>query len=111
MAAFLFQGISGKRYAYLDTSWQDSTLSAEHGIYILAKGTVTDPVPVFIRDAISLRAALALDLVQRNTAQSVHGASLLFVRSEPDMQKRLHETLDLVAGYQPVMNVPTSHEE
>ena len=111
MVTFLFQGISGRQYAYLDRPWQDSTLSGEHGIYILAKGTVTDPVPVFIRDAISLRVALALDLVQRNTAQSVHGASLLFVRSEPDTEKRLHETLDLVAGYQPVMNVPTSHEE
>jgi hypothetical protein len=109
---FPFQGLSGKRYLYSLMSWHDlSMLTPLHGNYLFAKGRADAPTPVFIKEADNIRVAVATSLVQRSTAQSVHGADLLFIRVEQDPEQRHLESLDLLAGYQPVMNVATAHEE
>ena len=112
MTTFLFQGLSGKGYLYSLVPWHDpSALTRQRGTYLFAKGSADAPTPVFIKEANNLRAAVADALVPRDTAQSVHGADLLFIRIEPDPERRQQERLDLVAAYQPVMNVATAYEE
>lgn len=108
VTTFLFQGLSGKGYLYSLAPWHDpSALTLQRGTYLFAKGSADAPTPVFIDEANNLRAAVAQALVPRNMAQSIHGADLLFIHIEPDPEERL----DLVAGYQPVMNVATAYEE
>ena len=65
---------------------------------------------IFANVAAARKLALGLNELRgqtADTAQSVHGADLLFIHIEPDSEERL----DLVAGYQPVMNVATAYEE
>lgn len=112
MSTFLFQGLSGQRYIYGLMAWHDlALLTRQRGIYLFAKGSAEAPIPVFIKEANNIRAAVSDAVVPRDTAQSVHGADLLFIHVEQDPERRHQEKQDLVAAYQPVMNVPTAHGE
>jgi hypothetical protein len=112
VTTFLFHGLSGQRYLYSLMPWHDaSTLTREGGTFLFAKGSADASTPVFVAAANDIRAAIAKALGPRDTAQSVHGADLLFIHIEQDPERRHRETMDLVAAYQPVMNVATAHEE
>lgn len=112
MSTFRFRGGSGESYPYSLMPWQESSsLTREGGIFLFAKGSEDAPIPVFLEEADDIRAAVAASLAQRDSAQSVHGAHLLFIRAEQDRERRQREKLDLVATHQPVMNVATAHEE
>ena len=87
-------------------------LPRQAGNYIFAAGTAADPIPVFVEEAASVRAS-ALDLQRWETAQNVHGACLIYLRIElgADQTMRKEEKKDIVAAYQPVMNVLAAHGE
>jgi hypothetical protein len=110
MATFKFYGISREGYTYSLMPPPDvAGLLQQGGLFIFAAGLPTDPKPIFIEAATSIR-AIAGNLGQWEAAQS-HGASLLYVRFEPNEAVRQAEKEDLVAAYDPAMNRSVERDE
>jgi hypothetical protein len=110
MATFKFHGISGAGYAYKLMQDDIAELPRRGAVYIFASGSHTDPRPVFIEEAGSVRASA---LERWEEAQNAHGANLIYLQSEfeEDRSRRQAEKNDLVKKYQPAMNVDGGAEK
>ena len=82
------------------------------GNYLFAAGTPADPTPVFIDQAISIRASAMQNIDLWATAQNRHGASLFYVHVQVGVNEPMREAekIDLVAYYHPIMNEAPSSE-
>lgn len=110
MPSFVFQGSSGRSYTYslfvlpLDAH----RLPLQGANYILAAGYATDPQPIWIECARSLRQAIQAHLSSEYwaTATDVYGVKFLYANFDAaeDARSRLAQKIDLIDRYAPPMN-------
>ena len=103
MAGRTYEGASGKNYSYVIFSAADlKNLPLQAGNYIFAKA---DGVAIFIEAANSVRKS-ALESNFWDLARNIHGASLVLIHVDPDLDERHRhaEKMDLIDAHHPPMN-------
>lgn len=108
MVAFPFQGTSGKSYTYFLVPEDLTAMPRQAGNYILAKGHVRDPIPVFIECTDGLFARIAEQMASDTwkIANDPQGFTLLYIHPDGDTVRssRMAEYLDILDFYHPQMN-------
>jgi hypothetical protein len=111
MPDFHFQGTSGKTYKYFLAPEDVTTMQRQAGNYILAKGHVRNPIPVFIECTNGLRARIAEQMASDTwkIASDPYGFTLLYIHPDGDTVRstRQAEYLDILDFYHPPMNRET----
>jgi hypothetical protein len=110
MSGYSFDGSSGKRYGYLlfPLPTDITKLPLQGGNFLFAAGSASDPVPIWIGSARSMRKTIQEFALSDHwhTATDIYGARFLYCNFDAaeDGQARLAQEIDLVDRYAPPMN-------
>jgi hypothetical protein len=108
MVTFQFRGTSGKTYSYTLVPEDLTTMPRQAGNYILARGHVQDPIPLFIECTEGLGEGISKQMVSDTwkTASDPYGFTLLYIHPDGNSSRplRIAEYLDILDFYHPPMN-------
>lgn len=106
ISGYSFLGASNFLYFYEECGLSRlGALASGPGSFIVARGTIRAPEPVFVSASNDLRSDGQVSAVWAR-AQAVYGATMMFVRLAPTARTCAAERDDVIQSYKPVMNVP-----
>jgi len=102
---FPFQGATGRPYDYLPINTENpGAIPMSGGLFIFAESTLREPRVVYVGEADSIYGTI-INTTLWNIARRDHRADSIYVHLLKDQKARRAEQTDLVARYQPTMNL------
>ena len=96
MSAFVFEGLSRRRYEMAAIPWHTDP-PQQGGVMLLARGSHQSPQPILVMAAHGLRQ----EFRKVKSEAEQEGATMLFVLAEPNPEDRAAAASDLLKAFQP----------